>query len=66
MSVTHSVTFLFLAAILAGFALVNIPDVPLLAGFHTFFLIIGALAIIVFSLVILYMALKTLFHKSWH
>jgi hypothetical protein len=32
---------------------------------HTFFVIIGALAIIVFSFAILYMALKTLFHKSW-
>jgi hypothetical protein len=66
MSVTHSVTFLFLAAILAGFALVNIPDIPLLAGLHTFFVIVGVLAIIVFSFVILYIALKALFHKSWH
>jgi hypothetical protein len=62
----NSVAVLFLAAILAGFALVNLPPVSFLADLHSFFFIVGGLVIIVFSFVIIYMALKTLFHKSWH
>jgi threonine/homoserine/homoserine lactone efflux protein len=55
---------LYFAAILAGFALAHIPAVGFLAGLTTFFTIIGALAIIIFSVVLLYMALKALFNRA--
>ena len=52
---------LFLACILAGFALVHLPGISFLAGLASFFHIVGALAILVFSLVLLYLGIKALF-----
>ncbi|MFP5105501.1 hypothetical protein ACSU6B_01825 [Neobacillus sp. C211] len=54
---------LFLACILAGFALVNMPTISFLAGLSSFFHIVGALAILVFSFVLLYQGVKSLFSK---
>ncbi|MCL6571665.1 MAG: hypothetical protein K6T88_08260 [Bacillus sp. (in: Bacteria)] len=56
-------TNLFLACILAGFALVNLPEIPFLAGLSSFFHIVGALAILGFSFVLLYKGIKALFTK---
>ncbi|WP_164670789.1 hypothetical protein [Virgibacillus doumboii] len=59
----HSVA-LYLACILAGFALANIPTSSVItAGIATFFQIIGGLAVIVFSLAILYLGVKSLLDK---
>lgn len=54
---------LFLACILAGFALVHMPGISFLAGLASFFHIVGALAILVFSLVLLYLGIKALFKE---
>jgi hypothetical protein len=59
----HHLAALFLACILAGFALVHLPEISFLAGLSSFFYIVGALAILVFSLVILYLGVKALFTK---
>lgn len=52
---------LFLASILAGFALMNMEAVSFLSSFESLFDIVGALAIIVFSFVLLFMGVKSLF-----
>lgn len=57
------VALLFLASILAGFALVNLPAISFLSGLFPFFHIVGALAVLVFSLALLYQGLKALFAK---
>lgn len=62
----NSIVFLFLAAIFAGFALVHLPVVALLAGLTPIFNLIGVLAIIIFSIALLVLALKALFKRPWH
>ncbi|NRD78324.1 hypothetical protein HPT25_13210 [Bacillus sp. BRMEA1] len=59
----NQISVLFLACILAGFALVHMPTVSFLAGLASFFHVIGALAILVFSIAILYLGVKALFTK---
>ena len=56
---------LFLACILAGFALINLQAsaAAFLTGLLPFFHIVGALAIIVFSFALLYLGIKALFTK---
>jgi hypothetical protein len=54
---------LFLACILAGFALVHMPVIEFLSGLTSFFHVVGALAILVFSFVLLYLGVKALFTK---
>ena len=54
---------LFLACILAGFALVRMPEVPFLGSLTTFFQGLGAFAILIFSGAILYLGVKALFNK---
>ncbi|MGG5254205.1 hypothetical protein ACQYAD_11985 [Neobacillus sp. SM06] len=61
----NSLVFLFLAAIFAGFSLLKLPAVSFVPDLQPFFQIVGVLAIIIFSFVILYMALKALFNKGW-
>jgi hypothetical protein len=62
----NSIVFLFLAAIFAGFALVHLPEVALLTGLTPILNLIGVLAIIIFSIALLVLALKALFKKPWH
>ncbi|MBP1948619.1 hypothetical protein SAMN05216232_3152 [Virgibacillus subterraneus] len=60
----HQTVLLYLACILAGFALANVPTSSVItAGIATFFQIIGGIAVIVFSLAILYLGVKTLLDK---
>ncbi len=60
----HQTVLLYLVCILAGFALANIPTSSVItAGIATFFQIIGGIAVIVFSLAILYLGVKTLLDK---
>ena len=54
---------LFLACILAGFALVHLPAISFLLGIYAFFHIVGALAVLVFSFALLYLGVKALIHK---
>ncbi|WP_042356578.1 hypothetical protein [Bacillus rubiinfantis] len=54
---------LFLACILAGFALLKMPAVSFLASLSSLFHVVGALAILVFSVAILYLGVKALFSK---
>ncbi|OIK12405.1 hypothetical protein BIV60_16555 [Bacillus sp. MUM 116] len=54
---------LFLVSIIAGYALVHLPAVSFLAGLAPLFHIIGALAMLVFALAILYLGAKALFKK---
>ena len=56
------IAYLFLACILAGFALANVPTASILtAGLSSFLAVIGVIAIIIFSLVILYLGIRALF-----
>jgi hypothetical protein len=59
----NSLAYLLLVGILAGFALYYGPVVPFLASLTTLFHIIGALAILIFALIILYIVVKTLVKK---
>ncbi|XJZ28951.1 hypothetical protein ACF5W4_09260 [Bacillota bacterium Lsc_1132] len=61
----NSLVFLFLAAIFAGFSLIKLPPVSFVPELQPFFLIVGVLAIVIFSFALLYMALKALFNKGW-
>ncbi|MFY0760124.1 hypothetical protein AB1K32_14740 [Metabacillus dongyingensis] len=56
--------FLFLAAIFAGFALVEMPLAgTFLASIEPFTTVVGVLAILVFSFVLIYNGVKSLFNK---
>ncbi|WP_077211719.1 hypothetical protein [Bacillus dakarensis] len=58
----YHIAYLFLACVLAGFALANLPSSSLLtAGAASFLGVIGVIAIIVFSFLILYLGVKALF-----
>lgn len=57
---TH-VANLFLACILAGFALLYMGTIPFLVSLAPFFHIVGQLAILVFSFALIYLGLKALF-----
>ncbi|WP_179292596.1 hypothetical protein [Bacillus sp. 7884-1] len=53
--------FLFLASILSGFALMSFEPVSFLSFLGPLFDIVGALAIIIFSLALLFKGVKSLF-----
>jgi amino acid transporter len=55
------VALLFFVGILAGFALVHLPAISFLSGLFPFFHIVGALAVLVFALALIYMGVKALF-----
>jgi hypothetical protein len=56
--------FLFLATILSGFALIKVNlDDTFLAALAPYSTIVGALTVIVFSLVIIYKGVRSLFSK---
>ena len=60
----HPLAFLYLACILSGFALVKVPTSAVItAGIASFFHILGGIAIIVFSLALLYLGVKALIKK---
>jgi hypothetical protein len=54
---------LYVAAILAGFTLTRLPGLSFLSSLTNLFDMIGVLTMIVFSLVLIYMALKSLIKK---
>lgn len=55
---------IYLATILAGFALANLPEVSFLTGaLVSFFGIVGALVILVFSLAMLWLGIRSLMGK---
>ncbi len=51
---------LYLACILAGFALIKMPTIGFLAGLYPFFHIVGALAILIFAFALIYYGIKAL------
>lgn len=53
--------FLFLASILSGFALMSLEPVSFLSFLGPILDIVGALAIIIFSLALLFKGVKSLF-----
>ncbi|AZU61140.1 hypothetical protein [Neobacillus mesonae] len=59
----NQAAYLFLACILAGFALVKMPAISFLASLSSLFDVVGALAILVFSVAILYLGVKGLLNK---
>ncbi|GHH98591.1 hypothetical protein [Neobacillus kokaensis] len=59
----NQAAYLFLACILAGFALVKMPTISFLASLSSLFNVVGALAILVFSAATLYLGVKGLFKK---
>ncbi|MBY0144918.1 hypothetical protein [Neobacillus niacini] len=52
---------LFLASILSGFALMSVEPVSFLSFLGPIFDIVGALAVIIFSLVLIFKGVKSLF-----
>lgn len=55
---------LYLASILAGFALINVPTSAIITPtIASFFDIVGGIAIVVFSLVLIYYGIKSLIRK---
>ncbi|MEH7255554.1 hypothetical protein V7111_25940 [Neobacillus niacini] len=54
---------LFLAAILSGFVLMSVELVSFLSFLGPIFDIVGSLAMIIFSLALLFTALKKLFNR---
>ncbi|HZH59406.1 MAG TPA: hypothetical protein VEY70_07500 [Metabacillus sp.] len=60
----NSRIFLFLATIFSGFALIRIPlEDTFLASIEPVTTIIGVLAILIFSLVLIYYGIRNLFSK---
>ncbi|MBS4212262.1 MULTISPECIES: hypothetical protein [Neobacillus] len=59
----NQTAILFLACILAGFALVKMPTISFLASLSSLFHVIGALAILIFALATLYLGAKAFFKK---
>ncbi|MGG3891489.1 hypothetical protein [Metabacillus fastidiosus] len=56
--------FLFLAAILSGFALIQVPLAgTFLASLAPFTTVVGLLTVLIFSLVIIYKGVRHLFNK---
>ncbi|MEH7299969.1 hypothetical protein [Neobacillus drentensis] len=56
----NHLSVLFLACILAGFALMKVATVGFLSSLSSFIIIVGALVVIVFALAIIYLGLKSL------
>jgi len=55
---------LYLACMIAGFGLANIPESSVInAGIVSFFEIVGGIAIIVFGIALLYLGIKSLIGK---
>lgn len=59
----NSWIFLFLASILAGYALTEVPLPGFLASLTPVTSVIGSLAVLVFSLILIYRGLRDLFNK---
>ncbi|QGQ47393.1 hypothetical protein [Metabacillus sediminilitoris] len=55
--------FLYLAGILSGFALIEVTLTGFLASLTPFTTVIGALAVLVFSLILIYKGVRDLFNK---
>lgn len=62
----YQLALLYLACILAGFGLTSIPEVGFIsAGITEFFAVVGAIAMIVFALALLYLGVQALFNKHF-
>ena len=60
----YQLAVVYLASILAGFALANLPTSAVITpGVANFFEVIGGIAIIVFSIALLFDGLRTLIKK---
>jgi hypothetical protein len=60
----NSWIFLFLAAILAGFALIEVPLTgTFLASIAPFTTVVGVLSVLIFSFVLIYKGVRYLFNK---
>ncbi|SFA80409.1 MULTISPECIES: hypothetical protein [unclassified Bacillus (in: firmicutes)] len=59
----NPIVFLYVACILAGFALLDLPSLSFISSLVTFFDIVGVIAIIVFSFALLYLGVKSLIKK---
>ena len=60
----HQLALLYLACVLAGFGLANLPASTIISvETANLFSIIGGIAMIVFALAILYLGVKALFNK---
>lgn len=60
----YQLAIIYLAAILAGYALANLPVSALITpGIAEFFVIVGGIAMIVFALALLYITVKALLNK---
>lgn len=60
----NSLPLLYLACILAGFALIKVPTSAIVtAGISSFLGILGGLTVIVFALALLYLGIRSLVGK---
>ncbi|MDE3838706.1 hypothetical protein C0966_04805 [Bacillus methanolicus] len=56
----NGIVWIYLASILAGYTLLNLPATSFLSGLTPFFDIVGVVAMIVFSFALLYTGVKEL------
>ncbi|MUV38325.1 hypothetical protein JNUCC1_02163 [Lentibacillus sp. JNUCC-1] len=57
----YQLVLLYLAAMLAGFALANVPaSAAITQGIADFLAIVGSLAVVVFAAVLIYLGVKSL------
>ncbi len=62
----YQLAWLYVACMLAGFGLTNIPEVGFIStGIAEFFSVVGALAMIVFGLALLYLGVKAFFNEQF-
>ncbi|RYG74207.1 hypothetical protein EU245_03055 [Lentibacillus lipolyticus] len=60
----YQLALLYLACVLAGFALANVPASSIISpGLASFLDVVGGIVIIVFSAAILYLGMKSLLNK---
>lgn len=60
----NGIVWIYLASILAGYTLLNLPATSFLSGLTPFFDIVGVVAMIVFSFALLYLGVKELISRK--
>ncbi|GGB42753.1 hypothetical protein F3157_22250 [Virgibacillus dakarensis] len=62
----YQLALLYLACVLAGYGLANIPTSALITPeIANFFAAVGGIAMVVFALAVLYLGVKALFQKKF-
>ncbi|EIJ81356.1 hypothetical protein PB1_00385 [Bacillus methanolicus PB1] len=60
----NGIVWIYLASVLAGYTLLNLPATSFLSGLTPFFDFVGVVAMIVFSFALLYTGVKELISRK--